>query len=250
MSDSTTTTTLSLEIVGKDDIDQVDLKRIAKRSDHLKLRLFLPRQLDDKLAVDGVNLLVDEIKEFDDDDATVEHVKISNLQFNIDKVGKLLLYLSSIASSVKHLSLNKIVTGPETSIEDEQALSSLSLAFGEAQLESLNLSNNTLGSYVWFNFSDQTQLQSIILEDVAIDDESFSVLSQFMSKNLSTHALSRLSLSNTSAQSETQKAHFPFCAGKTLIYHIFLAPARLVNLFHSEFAFVRVHVLANACFFS
>lgn len=203
MSDSTTTTTLSLEIVGKDNIDQVDLKRIAKKSDHLKLRLFLPRQLDDKLAVDGVNLLVDEIKEFDDDDATVEHVKISNLQFNIDQVGKFLLYLSSIASSVKHLSLNKIVTGPETSIEDEQALSSLSLAFGEAQLESLNLSNNILGSYVWFNFSDQTQLQSIILEDVAIDDESFSVLSQFMSKNLSTHALSRLSLSNTSAQSES-----------------------------------------------
>ena len=93
MSDSSTTTTLSLEIVGKDDIDQVDLKRIAKKSDHLKLRLFLPRQLDDKLAVDGVNLLVDEIKEFDDDDATVEHVKISNLHFNIDKVGKLLLYL-------------------------------------------------------------------------------------------------------------------------------------------------------------
>ena len=196
-SENINTVPLALELAGgtrPPGDDYPDCRRVPT-PDGLKLQVLLPRLIDSEKATIIADLLLAGIESIAKN-VSVERVEISNLRFTPEGVGTLMMFLAIQATSVKHLVIHDVVGGSEITKEDEENFSSLALAFQESRLETLDLSFNVLGSHIWSAFSSQTQLQTLVLENVEMDDKSMEVLEENLEKKIYTGKLSRLCISN------------------------------------------------------
>jgi hypothetical protein len=162
----------------------------------LKLQLLLPRcRIDADQATLSADLLLSDMEQISHN-VKVDTVLISGVQFTHDGVKSLKMFLAVQAAAVKHLSIHNVVKDPSGQKEEKQALSSLAMAFHDARLETLDLSHNILGAYIWDNFNSQQQLESLILEDVEMDEDSYENLERNLEKKMYTGHLAILRISN------------------------------------------------------
>jgi len=127
---------------------------------------------------------------------TVTRVEIRNLRFTSDGVGGIMMFLALQVASVDHLVIHNVV-GSSPTKEDEQALGCLAVAFADAPLRTLDLSHNTLGSYVWDSFGNHKNLHTLMLEEVDMDNSSLNTLYELIKKT--GNRLSKLCVSNAYA---------------------------------------------------
>jgi hypothetical protein len=209
----TCTVPLTLELLGGkiEGHDSLECRRVPTTSG-FKLQLLLPGLIDLDVAANTADMLLSSI-EIISNNVMVDRVEVSNLRFTPEGVSSLIMFLAIQATSVKHLVLKNVIGGPNITITDQEAFTSLGLAFQESRLETLDLGSNVLGSYIWKSFSSQTQLQSLFLEDVEMDDESFEVLDMHLEKKMNTGILSRVCISNNAVTTEKAAQ-----AGNNIIY--------------------------------
>jgi hypothetical protein len=227
--DTTNTVPLTLELLGgtAKGHDALECQRLPTPSG-FKLQVLLPTVMDLEIATNTADMLLSSIENISNN-VTVDRVELVNLRFTPQGISSLKMFLAIQATSVKHLVLNNVIgdDGPPNDDDDdddddgiisktdqEQAFSSLGLAFQESRLETLDLGSNVLDSYIWKSFSSQTQLQSLFLEDVKMDDESFEVLDMHLAKKMQTGILSRLCISNNSVTTTEKAAQ----AGNNILY--------------------------------
>jgi hypothetical protein len=119
-------------------------------------------------------LLMDQIDQLPHS-VTVERVKINSLQFTKEAILSIAGFLSMHTHTIKYVSMKDIMTEPYTR-EDEQAFVDLCQIFAQAatQLETLNLSDNTITAPIWNCWSSQRTLHQLILDYVEMDDDSLA----------------------------------------------------------------------------
>jgi hypothetical protein len=195
------TVSLTLELLGRNNGEggEPECRRVTTPGG-FKLQVTLPRLVLLSHATKAAELLLNGIDGMANN-VTIDRVEISNLRFTADGVGGIMMFMAIKSTKVKHLLIHNVV-GTNPTQQDEQALSCLALAFQDSRLETLDLSSNAVGSYIWGTFSCQTQLQSLLLEDVEMDDESLATLDQELEKKMYSGSLSKLCVSNRYPTSE------------------------------------------------
>lgn len=196
MEDDKRTVSLALELLGGtiEDGGMPECRQVTTNVG-LKLQLLLPRLVDAQESMLSADLLLSDMESISQN-IKVDSVYISGVHFTPEGVGSLMMFLAVQAAAVKHLTIHNVVTDPSGSKDEEQALSSLALAFQESRLESLDLSHNILGAFIWDNFNSQQQLESLVLEDVEMNDESYENLERNLEKKMYTGKLAKLCISN------------------------------------------------------
>lgn len=168
---------LSLELSGHVDSDGEEGVSVEKQETHggtIRLLVSLPKQCHADHTNLAAALLFEQIDQLPMA-ARVERVKFSGLRFSPAGVHGIKEFLSFHAPSVKIVSLKDIVR-KNAAPEDEDVFSALAEIFQESKLEVLNLSDNTIGAYMWKHWSNQTELRHLLLDHVDMDDGSIKEL--------------------------------------------------------------------------
>jgi hypothetical protein len=134
------------------------VKKHEKNSGRIRLQVLMPRQVGTKQASLVVALLLQQMEQLPFQ-ATVERVKLSGLRFSSESLQIIKEFLSMHTHSITNVSLNDIANGP-TASEDEATFEALARAFHASELEILNLSSNTIGAYMWSNWTNQRAFYS------------------------------------------------------------------------------------------
>jgi len=151
--------------------------------DEVRLVVSLPADDVDSDAADfAASLLMDHIDQLQNR-AVVDSIKISDVKFTPEGLEGLIMFLTMYIPTVKHLSLNNLISAKARSSRgkiDETTMGTLAHAFQSTSLETLNLSRNMLGPYVWRQWMTHSGLKCLILDYVEMDDASFVELNSFL----------------------------------------------------------------------
>ena len=168
---------VSLDLRGREngvEDEGVSVKRLVSRSGVIHIILSMPQSVHAEKANLATAVLFDQIEQLPNN-AVVDRVKMSGLRFTKEGVLVFKEFLSTYASSVRHVSLKDILR-KNTSRQDETSFNMLIQAFRESEIETLNLSDNILGAYVWKNLANQTGLRQFFLDNVEMDAVSIREL--------------------------------------------------------------------------
>lgn len=152
----------------KDEVGSV--RKIDLNDGGTRLIVTLPRLIDGEQANLTAALLFEQIDRLPYG-SQVERVKLIGLQFTSEGVVGIKGFLSMHVETIKHVSLKDMMTG-EYNHENAEAFASLARVFQSSKLETLNLSDNTIISSMWINWSSHTNLRQLILDYVQMDDDS------------------------------------------------------------------------------
>lgn len=181
---------LTLELTGDDRHEKVvssgrvrSVEKIQTDAKSFKFIVSMPRLVDANQANLTADLLFEEIDRLATT-SVVERVILKGLRFTSEGVAGIVMFLMIHAEKVKHVILDDIFSGVVIAHEDPLviahedplAFSALASAFESSKLESLNLSNNVIESCIWKNWSQQTELQQLMLDYVEMNDASLQAL--------------------------------------------------------------------------
>lgn len=197
---------MAIEMLGSEEAITEPKCRPFLEPSGFKLQVKLPSPVHLQHATDAAELLyagMDQISP----SCYVDRVEISEVRFTSEGASSLMMFLALQASKLKFLQIRNIypVHGGSVSVDnqdgsstskDAEALSCLALAFQDARLQSLDLSKNCIHADLWQQFRGQTNLESLILDEVDMDDESITTLANEMERSIHTSSLSKLLFAN------------------------------------------------------
>ena len=177
-------TPLTLELAGiaRDGDDegprQVRVSIEQTQEDELgneKFIVSLSPLMDTAHAGCAVDLLLDR---WDSEQYVLHSLILGGLRFTQGGVSALTTFwgMQNVAQTIEQLALHDIIGG-QVLREDEDSIFTICKSFQNApNLESIDLSHNALGTYVWEALGKQTKLKHLCLNNVEMDDSSFQEL--------------------------------------------------------------------------
>lgn len=173
---------LTLVIQGLSDRSSTDVscspnvKKQESSSGNVRIMITVARRVD----VAQANLIAAILfEQFDDisGNVTLERIKLEGLRFTPDGAQVINQLISMHATTVTHVSMKDLIHGWD-SLEDERSFESIAETFKNSPIESLNLSDNTIGEYIWKHWSKHSGLRQLLLDQVEMDEASFVELAR------------------------------------------------------------------------